>query len=220
VSFKLILLYSAIVLFSLLCSSHSARATEVYLLGGQQVLLYKTINWWYFASAADSRQLCGESIAFRSSGTAEIHLSPHSSSMEISFNEECAPLLAMVGKSGVYPGTTSVNAFWMNKDYFTSPKATLTIEELAHTNNCSITVENVQYDQQDKLLANQSLLTLSVTGTVHGLMDGKVALSPAGDLLEKCGALIDDSKHAGPPILMVSLWNKGPPLLKFTLSSK
>ena len=218
--FKTFLLYSTVVLSSLFCTSHSAKASEAYFLGGQQVLLYKIINWWYFASDPGSSQLCGESIAYRSSGTAEINLSKNSSAIEISFYRECAPLLAMVGTHGADPEKTSVDAIWVNEDYFTSQKATLTIEELAHTNNCSIAVDNVQYEQQDNLQGYQSFLTLSVTGTVQGLMDGKIALDSSGDISEKCGASTLEAKPASPPILMLKLWDDGPPLLKFTLSSR
>jgi hypothetical protein len=74
--------------------------------------------------------------------------------------------------------------------------------------------------QQDNLEGYRSLLTLSVTGTVQGIMDGKIALDPSGDISEKCGASTREAKPASPPILMLKLWDEGPPLLKFTLSSR
>lgn len=36
--------------------------------------------------------------------------------------------------------------------------------------------------QQDILQGYKRLLTLSVTGTVQGLMDGKIALDPSADI--------------------------------------
>jgi hypothetical protein len=208
-----------VALFCLCLSVHSATASEVYILGDQQVLLYKIINWWYFAPDDYSGQLCGESISYKSSGTAEIHLSPDSSTMKLSFNQQCAPLLALVGDGNTSPTKTSMDSSWVNEDYFTSHKATLTIEETPHTNSCSIAINNVQYEQQDYLLAHQSILTLNITGTLYGLGEGKMALSPAGDFLEKCRATRNESTPPEAPVLTVALTEQGPPLLKFTLSS-
>lgn len=213
-------LRTVIVILILCCSAQWGRTSEIYSLGGQQVLLYKIINWWYFASDEDSKQLCGESIGYRSSGTAEIHLSPNDSSMEIVFNQQCAPLLALVGNRDAHQEKTSMDALWVNEDYFTSRTATLTVEENPHTNSCSISVENVPYEQQDSLLGHQSLLTLSVTGTVQGLGEGKVALNPASDLLGKCSGSRDESAPTEAPIFMLSLTEQGPPLLKFTLPTR
>ena len=210
---------TVIAILSFCCVAQWACASETYSLGGRQVLLYKIINWWYFAPDENSEHLCGESISYKSSGSAEIHLSPDSSTMKLSFNQQCAPLLALVGNGGTSPAKTSMASSWVNEDYFTSHKATLTIEEKPHTNSCSITINNVLYEQQDNFLAHQNILTLSITGTVHGLGEGKMALSPAGDFLEKCSTTRDESTPPEAPVLTVSLTEQGPPLLKFTLSS-
>ena len=92
-------LYPVVALLCLILSVLPARTSAVYFLGGQQVLPYKIISWWYFAADEDSEQLCGESITYRSNGDVQIQISQNSSTMKISFNREWAPLLAMAGRS-------------------------------------------------------------------------------------------------------------------------
>jgi len=131
-----------IVFISFFCLPHTTVSQELYLLEGHQVLLYKIINWWYFAPNEDSVQLCGDLLEYKNIGNAKISFLQNGSIMKISIEGGFAPLLS-VAADCERCSTTSTEAMWMNDTFFSNSKASLNIEELAHTNNYSIFIENI-----------------------------------------------------------------------------
>lgn len=114
----------------------------------------------------------------------------------------------------------STEARWTNDTYFSNSIATLHIEELAHTNNYSIFIENINKNRLKVLEEAQRQLAFILTGTVQGLQNGKIALHPAGDVLGKCNESNERRLGFSTINLVVVLSEDGPQLLKFSLSSR
>ena len=206
-------------LIIILCLPHATFSQERYLLEGNQVLLYKMINWWYFAPSEDSATLCGEFLEYRNIGNAKIRILENDSVAEISFADGFAPLLSVIGECETCSTPASTQARWINTKYFEGSKATLHIEESPHTNIFSIYIENIEKSASKVLKENQNQLAFILTGTVQGLQNGKIGLHPAGDILGKC--TYSKKKTMGPSAvhLVVSLSEGGPPLIKFDVSA-
>jgi len=208
-----------IVFISLFCLPRTTVSQELYLLEGHQVLLYKIINWWYFAPNEDSVQLCGDLLEYKNIGNAKISFLQNGSIMKISIEGGFAPLLSVIeGCESCSP--TSTEAMWTNDTYFAKSKTTLHIEESAYNNNYSIFIENINKDRLKVLEETQNQLAFILTGTVQGLQNGKITLHPAGDVLEKCNESNERRLGFSAINLVVVLSEDGLQLLKFDLSSR
>ena len=192
-------------------------ASEAYFLGEQQVLLYKIINWWYFAPAGQSAELCGESISYENSGNARVDINSESSAAEISISTGCADMLSLITPCESCASKISVPSVWIDQNLFPDSKATLLIEVLAHTNNCSIIFQNVPNDTQKLLEDSQIQLVLTISGTVQGLTGSRIALDYSGDSQGKCRGSMGAAERAEPPAVTVKLSGKNPPLVRFNL---
>lgn len=184
------------------------------------MLLYKIINWWYFAPAEESGKLCGESLEYHDSGNAHVTFVEHNSALKISFKDGLAHLLSVVGRCDACSPTASVQATGLDQDYFKDARAVLTIEELPHSNDYSIMIRNFTNEASQLLQNTQNQLAVILTGTVQGLQNGKITLNPSGDLLGKC---TDSNKSSTAPATMtlaVALSVEGPPLLSFDISAE
>ena len=208
-----------IVFISFFWFPHTTFSQELYLLEGDQVLLYKIINWWYFKPTEDSAQLCGDLLEYKNIGNAKISFLQNDSIMKISIEGGFAPLLSVAdGCENCPPASTE--AMWTNDAYFSNSIATLHIEELAHTNNYSIFIENINKNRLKVLEKEQKQLAFILTGTVQGLQNGKIALHPAGDFLGKCKESNEGRFGFSTVKLVVALSEDGLQLLKFDLSSR
>ena len=207
------------VFISFFCLPHTTVSQELYLLEGHQVLLYKIINWWYFAPNEDSVQLCGDLLEYKNIGNAKISSFENSSTMKISIEGGFAPLLS-VAEDCESCSPTSTEAMWTNDTYFSNSKATLHIEESTHSNNYSIFIENINKNRMNVVEKEQKQLAFILTGTVQGLQNGKIALHPAGDFLGKCKESNEGSFGFSNVKLVVALSEDGLQLLKFDLSSR
>ena len=208
-----------IVVISFFCLPRTAVSQELYLLEGHQVLLYKIINWWYFAPNEDSVQLCGDLLEYKNIGNAKISFFQNSSTMKISFEGGFAPLLSVAeGCESCSPSSTE--AMWMNDSYFSNSKATLNIEESTENNKYSIFIENINKNRLNVLEEEEKQLAFILTGTVQGLQNGKIALHSAGDFLGKCKESNEERLGLSAVDLAVALSEDGPQLLKFDLSSR
>ena len=184
------------------------------------MLLYKIINWWYFAPPEGSGKLCGESLEYHGSGNAYVTFVEHNSVLKISFKDGLAHLLSVVGRCDACSPTAPVQATGLDQDYFKDARAVLTIEELPHSNDYSIMIRNFTNEASQLLQNTQNQLAVILTGTVQGLQNGKITLNPSGDLLGKC---TDSNKSSTAPATMtlaVSLSVEGPPLLSFDISAE
>ena len=217
---KISRLHSILTIVCVICWAHSSSASQLYLLGGHQVLLYKIINWWYFAPAEESARLCGESLEYHVSGNAYVTFVEHDSALKISFKDGLAHLLSVVGGCDACSPAASVQATGLNQDYFKEARAVVTIEELPHSNDYSIMIRSISNEASQLLQNAQNQLTVILTGTVQGLQNGKITLNPSGDLLGKCTDSNISSTAPAATTLVVTLSVGGPQLMSFDISAE
>lgn len=204
-------------LLILCCFPRILSATELYFLDNSQILLYKIINWWYYAPDGESAQLCGDHLKYVNNGNGKVSYVIDSSAIKISTNEGFASLLSLVKECETCSTPYSIRSAWLNQRYFPGASATLTIKESAFTNEYSILIKKTGKDALSKLKDHEKQLVFTLSGQVQGLQDGKVALNPKSDLLEKCFAR--GQKHASKSLahLTVTSSGDGSTLMKFNI---
>ena len=206
-----------VLFINLFCFPQTTFSQELYLIEGHQTLLYKVINWWYFAPSEDSAQLCGDLLEYKNIGNAKISFLENDSAVKISFDGGFASLLSVVDVCKSC-SPNSEQAIWINDRYFAKSQVTLNIEELPYTNNYFIFIENVAINALKIIKENQKQMAFILTGTIQGLQNGKISLHSAGDFLGKCKISSEVLMPPATVSLVVRLSEDGPKLMEFTIS--
>ncbi len=215
---KLFLVF--ILTFCLYCFPRSALSEEVYFLDNSQVLLYKIINWWYYAPDEEGRQICGDEIKCISTENAKVSFTENNLRLTIFIKAEFAELLTLSDECVDCSGSHSFEPIYLNNEYFHNAEVLLNINESAFTNHYAIEIKNISKKEYLKIKELEEHLVLTLNGTVQGLQDGKVALKFKGDHLNKC-TMQSGVKIITEPILNFVVTNStdGSTLLKFDLST-
>lgn len=207
-----------ILAFTLFCFPRISSTAEFYFLDNSQVLLYKIINWWYYAPIEESAQLCRENLRYVNKGESKVSYIENGSFMKISFENGFASLLSIVKESEAGSKPYITQSTWLSEEYFPGATATLTIDEFAFTNEYSILIKKVKKETVVKLQGEQKQLLFTLVGNVQGLQNGKVTLNPNSDFLEKC---FDEGQINRPKLLahvVVTNPSNNSPLIKFNIS--
>ena len=202
----------------LCCIPRISPSAELYFLEDSQVLLYKIINWWYYAPAVESVQLCGDNVRYVNTGKSKVSYIENGSAMKISIDDGFAPMLSVVKECETCSGSYSGQSAWLNEEYFTGATSTLTIEEFAFTNEYSIIVKKIEKKAYAKFKEEEKLLVFTLTGVVQGLQDGKMAINPKSDFLEKCFESGINRLPESVAYLVVTNSDDGSTLMKFNIS--
>lgn len=172
-----------------LLPGHAATApgSETCTIDGNQVLLYKIINFWYDCLPEETGQICGTRLHCQSRGEARVGYTPGEKLLEIRVETGFMRLLAVAGKPGAGAGPGTLNCVMLNRAYFgrgtpaalsESPEETLTFR--------FYDLDRAHYR---KLKRIEKDIAVEVEGPVSGLLDGRIALVKRDGLLKHCPGL-------------------------------
>lgn len=192
----------------------------MYFLDGNRVLLYKIINWWYYATPGESDRLCGDRVKYVNGGNAKVHHSVQDSKVKITIVGGFAPLLSAVSQCESCPVLYSIESSWQDVHFFTDSRSSLNIEESTFTNDYSLTIKGIDREEVESLMSMETDLVFTLSGRVQGLQNGKIALSRDGDLLEKCLTIGWRGLEPSKTYFTVSRSVDGPVLMSFEIASE
>lgn len=164
----------------------TSNGAELYFLDGSRVLLYKIINWWYYAPPGEGDQLCGERLEYVKTGNAKVHYFDKKTQVTITIDGGFAPLLSVVRKCETCPAVYSVVGSWQEGEDLSSESPRLTIDELPFTNEYTLTIEGIDRKMVETIRTWEADLVFTLSGVVQGLQNGKIAVGDALDKLGKC----------------------------------
>ena len=187
----------------LACGSESYSVdnlSERYDIEGQNLLLYKTVNWWYDCLPEDNFLLCGKKIGCRNFGNARID---HTQSvLKISVPGGFADQLSIFKTDESRPdrsylGPSYLRCIWQNEKYFGKGRADST------TSLNQFAFAHIDKRQADILKEIENDIVLVVEGHILGLTnDGKIALHNTDALLKKCSNDTPNEKDGIFPIIV------------------
>ncbi len=164
----------------LLMAHQKACCEENYYIDNQRVLLYKIINWWYDCLPEESILLCGSPIKYENRGNAHILYNDSEKKLTLGINGGFADMLALFKQCQGCPGPSHFDCTWLNRKYFSNGQAKMFSRRLP------ITIENVDRNQTRIIRSMAHHLVFAVEGVIGGLMNGRIALHPSGDMLKNC----------------------------------
>ncbi|WP_163340432.1 hypothetical protein [Desulfopila sp. IMCC35008] len=183
------------------------------------MLLYKIINWWYYSPPGEGDLLCGDSLEYVNTGNAKVHLSGKKTQMKITIDGGFAPLLSVVNKCETCPAVYTAVGFWQDSQYFSGERPHLLIEELPFSNEYALTIEGIDRKMFETVMAWETDLVFTLSGTVQGLQNGKIALGGAEDMLGKCQTVEGEKAHQQTTYFTVSRSVDEPVLMRFEIHS-
>ena len=184
------LLAFAVVLAYVSAMPNDAACSEKYYINNKQVLLYKIINWWYDSLPEESHQLCGSIVKCQTKGNIQIEYDAIEMKLGITAKESFADLLSIFKQCEQCWGPSYLKLTWLNKDYFGDGKFIASTDKRSTSNSYIFAHIDQKYAQ--KIQSIEDVIGIELEGAIHGLMNGKIALHPAGKLLKTCQT---DSEH-------------------------
>jgi hypothetical protein len=199
--------------FIVLCFSHTAHCTEIYSIDGNQVLLYKIINWWYDCLPEESDLLCGSLIKCQNKGNAQVEYNQSENILKILITGGFADLLSVFRERGQGFGPAYLHCTWLNKDYMGDDNAAIIPDKLQTLN--SFTFQKVGQSQARRIRDIEKDILFELEGVIFGLMNGKIALYQGDNLLKTC----PDARQEGIyPCLKIINGNTNETLAKYSVT--
>lgn len=174
-----------LLLFSIAGAGPSRAANFAYTIDDQPVLLYKIIQWWYDAQAADAPWVCGRTLACHTTDPIQITYVQSDRRLSLRFEAGFAELVSAGAPEAGVP-SMDLRATGLDPNYFGDVTAKLCPDPACALGR--ICVEGVAPDQADRLAAMGDRLEVVLAGTVCGLVDGRIALAHGQGLLKVCPA--------------------------------
>lgn len=178
-----------------LCSL--AFCSEDYYIDNQRVLLYKIINWWYDCTPEESVLLCRHPVRYENRENARMIYDGAENTLKLKVKGGFADLLSLVRPCEQCAGSPHFRCTWINRDYFGNgrPAIVSDITEFIFYDFRKQQVQKIQGIEKDILFV--------LEGMVGGLLNGKIALHPAGDLSRKCPGLSQNTEEHFPISLKI-----------------
>ncbi len=173
-------------LFFLLFVGPQVWASERYFLDGHETLLYKSINWWYYAPAEDAGKICGSTVRYSYQGRADHSYDESSRVLTIFPEDGFAELLSVLSSGG---DLRRLAALQGNKGNILSDDAgvpTLAIAEQPLSNKYSFSFNSIGVAEYRQLIKDVGSWQFVLSGKIRGLRSGKPALYRAPDNLRNC----------------------------------
>lgn len=180
------LLTFTIVLVCISTIPNYAACSEKYYINNNQVLLYKTINWWYDCLPEESHQLCGSLIRCQTKGNIKIEYDVIEMKLRLNVKESFADLFSIFKQCERCWGPSYLKLTWLNKEYFGDGKFITSTGKCATVN--SYIFAHIERTHAEQIQSIVGAIGIEVKGIICGLMDGKIALHHAGKLLKTCQA--------------------------------
>lgn len=171
------------VLSCCLIINHDALCSETYYIGGNRVLLYKIINWWYDCLPEESNQLCGSLIKYQNKGNSQVEYDETESILKFQINGDFAGLLSIFKQCEQCFGPSYLKYTWLNKEYFGNGAA------IVSNNLPTISpfiIININKDYGLRIQDIEKDIVFELDGVIGGLLNGKIALHQVGDFLKTC----------------------------------
>lgn len=194
---------------------------ELYFLDGHQTLLYKTINWWYYAPVEDAEKIiCGAAVQYSYRGKTRHSYDESSMTLTVSPEDGFADLLSVLspgenlrrtlrlqGKKGSILSESIGDPF-------------LTIEEQSLSNKYTLSFKPITFDEYQQLTKDIQSWRFVLSGKIWGLRSGKLALYRAADNLQNCCKINIKTKDQARFTLRISRKTGNDVLAEFVLKEK
>lgn len=187
-----------LLLFSIASVVPSPAANFAYTIDEQPVLLYKIIQWWYDAPAADAPWACGRTLTCRTADPIQITYAQNDRRLSLQFEAGFAELVS-AGTPEAGSPSMDLRATWLDPNYFGDVTA-----KLCPDPGCPLgrlCIEGVASDQAPRLAAMGNHIEVVLAGTVCGLVDGRIALTHGQGLLKVCPASASPATPSRPVTL-------------------
>ncbi len=160
------------------------HGSESYFLGGNPVLIYKAVNWWYDCLPEESTRLCGQSVAYENKGGLKAEYLERDGSLKLILPPGFADRVLIFNRER---GPSFLKCTWVNDRYLGGGSKVIIGEETDSLSGfCFINVNKHQAGLIRSILDN---LAVRVEGRVMGLASGRISLHRQGDLIKRCPAV-------------------------------
>jgi hypothetical protein len=173
-------------LFLLLIFCCQATANEQYFLDGSQTFLYKSINWWYYASAGEAQKICGSSVRYRYRGEIRHSYDESKGVMTVCPEDGFADLLSVISREANHHRSLMLQGRRSSVSPEPAGMATLTIEEQPLSNTYCVSFDEIEAVEYERLKHEVTSWQFELTGKIYGLRQGKLALYRAPDNVRNC----------------------------------
>jgi hypothetical protein len=173
-------------LLFLLFVGQQVFASEQYFLDGHQTLLYKSINWWYYAPEKDAENICGHAVRYSYQGNVRHSYDEPSMVLAVYPEDGFADLLSVLSPDKDLHRLVTLRG---NKGDVLSDNAgtpMLTIEEHSLSNKYIFSFNSISRAEYQQLIKDIKSWQFVLKSKIWGLRNGKLALYRASDNLRNC----------------------------------
>ena len=193
----------------------TAYCSERYFIDNREILLYKSINWWYTCLPRDDTLLCEKRIKCVNSGNTRINYNPSGKTIEFTIDRGFATLLS-VFESRDADGTAPVSfrCSWQNEKYLGKGRARPV------TNVNHFVFSQVGKARFQVLKRMEKKIEITIEGEILGLLEnGRIALHRTGNLLKQCPSRPDGDGFFRPVRIRITNRETGEPIARYRIGN-
>lgn len=166
--------------------SRLVAGAESYYINNNRVLLYKVINWWYDCLPEVSEQLCGQILTYRDPGSMKVAYDEDNRVVKLIVPNRFTDIVSLFGGHSRQKEGRSFTCTFRQKEIF-GPGQSMDVTDVFISDGAFV-FKGIASVQAQKIQEIRDAMVFEVTGSIRGLMDGKIALSPGGDFIRSCPA--------------------------------
>ena len=161
-----------------------ASGEEAYSINGNQVLLYKVINWWYDCLPEESDRLCGQILSYRSFGNTQVDYNDEKEILTVYMAAGFTDMMSIFNPDAQGGNAPFLKCTRLNEKIFENAA----VDDITGflSVNGRLSLKDVKKDWAANLYRMKSHIGIEVKGRIHGLLNGRIALHPQGDFLKFC----------------------------------